>query len=236
MVICYTCIANGHDNIRPPHELGRCQYWLFTDWPAVCAPWHVQPLPQHYHCHGRNSRIPKLLPHLFMDCGYSLYLDGCFRPIADPRALAEEHLRDADIALYEHPRRSLAEELELCRREGIGYDQKMVEQVNWYIEQGVRGLWAGGFILRRHNEAVERFNEIWWLEYRNGCSRDQIALPYAIQKSGVRVKTLRGDILQSPYMEFMFHAKFVDLKDNGNFVAYQERRRQRKARLDDLCK
>lgn len=240
MITVYTTILFGYDNLRPPLciEPG-VRYVCFTDEPMRCEPWEIQPAYQPYRDHGKNSRIPKILAHLFVDTEYSIYHDGCLQLAASPSKLIEENLTGADLALYRHPcRKSIYEEMNCCERFNIGNGPEMREQVERYRSHGVgEGLWAGGVILRHHTEMLRAFNEGWWREYLSGCSRDQFSLVFTIRSIGLAVNTIDADIIQDPArFNFVFHGDFENAGDNARFTEQRKAAKERRAILKDLCR
>lgn len=197
-ITVYTVILAGYDNLHPPAvaEPG-VRYVCITDEPIHCPPWEIRLAWRPYESDRRNSRIPKILAHLYFGSEFTIYHDGCFSLQIEPSRLVESFLNDADIALYRHPcRTSIYEEHTACERDQIGDGPEMNAQVERYRSIGIGpGLWAGGFIARRNSQAVAEFNETWWREFRRGCERDQIALPAAIFMSGLKVHTVDADIL-----------------------------------------
>lgn len=238
MITVYTVILGGYDHLWPPAVIEPgVRYICYSDEPLRCAPWEIQPAFQPYPEAHRNSRIPKILAHLHADTEYSIYHDGCLTMSAKPSDLIKAHLQDAQIAMYRHPcRKSVEEELECCARLGIGHDRMMERQVERYRAHGLaEGLWAGGVIIRKHTDIVALLNEVWWREYIGGCTRDQIAFPFARLGVGLKVHTIDADILtDSGRFQFHFHAGFKAAADPG-LVEAREKRGRRMARLKALC-
>jgi hypothetical protein len=239
-ITVYTVILDGYDNLRQPAVVEPgVRYVCFADEPIHCPPWEIQPAWRRYPQHRKNARIPKILAHLHVDTEYSIYHDGCLQMTAKPSELIEQYLKDADLAMYRHPcRRSIYEEAAACERLEIGYGQEMQQQVERYRSHGLGDeLWAGGVICRRHTDIVAMFNEIWWSEYIDGCSRDQFALAFARYSVGLKANTIPGDILQdAERFQFCFHAAFVDLGGNARFTDERARRAERGQRLSQLCR
>lgn len=240
MITVYTVILNDYDNLRPPAVVEPgVEYVCFSDVYHDCPPWRIVPCPALEFAGSRASRVPKILSHLAIESDFSIYHDGSLSLACRARDLIAETLQFSNLALYRHPcRETLQDEVALCRNEGVGYGGVMVTQADRYLSQGLRpGLWAGGVVIRRNVESVQRFNEIWWREFAGGCSRDQIALPRALQESGVSLHTIDADILQdSERFTFRFHAAFVDHHGNGEFLPAREKRAAIRQRLSDLCK
>ena len=61
------------------------------------------------------------------------------------------------------------------------------------------GLGENCFIIRKNNNRVKKFNEIWWEEYIKGSERDQMSFMYAVWKSGVRLEFLEGNPRDNRY-------------------------------------
>lgn len=206
-ITVYTVIVGDQDTLHRPKVIEPgIRYVCFSDRKWVCPPWEVESAPLPGDDPRRNSRLPKILSHSFFNSEYTIYHDGSCVTAAKPSDLIKELLMDTDLAMYRHPRRgSLYEEREACIRLGVCNGKEIDDQVERYKRRGIgQGLWSGGVILRRNTSEVRMFNLMWWLEYCNGCVRDQISLPYAIQESGIRVNTLQENITDDPE-RFHFH-------------------------------
>lgn len=239
MITVYTVILNDHDNLRPPHAIEPgVDYVCFSDEYHECPPWRIVPAPRAYGNPSRDSRIPKILSHLFFNSEFTIYHDATLQMCKPPSALISDDLRDADLALYRHPcRKTVYEEADICRSEQIGYDDRMTEQIARYAAHAFQmGLYAGGVLIRRNTEAVQQFNLNWWDEFRRGSSRDQIALPFAICTSRVRISVIDADVMTDSRFEMTWHADWQNHKDNGDFEPARQLRIERRRRLADLCR
>jgi hypothetical protein len=238
-ITVYTVILNGFDNLRPPSVTEQnVRYVCFTDEPRHCPPWEMQPAwlryPDDPH---RNSRIPKILSHLHIDTEFSIYYDGSLRLQCRPSQLIADTMCDADWAMYRHPcRKSVYEEAEACKRMNIAYDETMQAQVDRYRAHGIDGLWAGGVVIRRRTDLTVAVEETWWKEFSAGCSRDQIAFPFARQSWGLHVHTIDEDILQDGRrFGFVWHGWDEQKGDNPSFAGRKDASRRRWERLRELC-
>ena len=238
-ITVYTVILGVYDNLRAPTVIEPgVRYVCVTDQPLRCYPWEIQPAWMPYESAGRNSRIPKILSHLHFDSKYTIYHDGHFRLTAEPSRIIKKHLANHDLALYRHPcRKSIYKEMEICKREGIGYGEAMEKQVDNYRRCGIRdNLWSGGFIVRRNTTHVQNFNEYWWNEFINGCPRDQIALPMAQLLANIPIYTIDADVLSDKrWIELMWHAAFVNHGDNASFEEERKARADKFKKLKELC-
>ena|SRR3990167_1394629 len=244
MVYIYTSILNGFDNLRPPavpaEDLAR--FVCFTNVPNLprVYPWEYRPA----YLAGkacRSSRVPKILPHLMLpeDAEYSIWHDGNFQLRHDPHLVIRELLKDRQWAAHRHPCRScLYDEAEVVLRDCPLVDKTAVnQQIARYREDGFpprAGLWANGFIVRRHTPEVARLNELWWEEFAAGSERDQLSFPVARAKSGLEIETIDANVFGSPWILFRWHAAWKERDDNPDFWPGRNRIRLRLADLARL--
>jgi hypothetical protein len=236
MITVYTVLLNDHDVLRPPAVVEPgVEYACFSDEFYDVPPWRIVPAPRVFSS-AKDSRIPKILSHLFIESEFSIYHDASLRMLVEPSHLVYGDLKDAELALYRHPcRTNVREELDCCKREGIGYSAEMEQQVERYERFGVEGLYAGGCLIRRNTHAVQSFNNVWWREYHNGCSRDQIALSWAMRESWVISNVIDADIMRDSRFEITWHAQF-DHRDNLESALAREKRAARRRIVEALCR
>lgn len=248
MIYVYTCILGGFDNLRPPlvrPEAG-VRYICFTDVPMLPAvePWEFRPVHRIQtdliYDPARTSRVPKILPHLMLpeDAEYSIWHDGNFQLTQSPRVIINETLGSADWASYAHPGRScIYKEAEILLKEKIGTPGLISAEIERYRKTESHpegyGLWANGFIVRRHTRAVGALNESWWNRFCMGCERDQLSFPVARRANAVGICTacIPGDIYSSKYAKFSFHAAWPHRDDNHAYLIERAKVRSRVDRL-----
>jgi hypothetical protein len=218
MIIVYTCILNNWDHLRTPAVVDpNARYICFTDQPMPKVdPWEFLPAYLPYQQMARNSRLPKILPHLHFEAEYSVYHDGNFALRQEPAALIDRYLGARDIALFKHPcRKSVKQETDVLLGEKIGNSAEVVVQYERWKDLGEpEGLWCGGMIIRRHTEAVQQFNQAWWAEFMAGSTRDQMALPVAKHLTRIDVTTIDGDVYDNDLMAYHWHAAWKHKGDN----------------------
>ncbi len=165
-----------------------------------------------------NAKIFKVLPHKFISCDISIWIDGNIFLNVPPEKLVEEWLGNSDIALMEH-----------YRKKDIYWEAKMIKatfkrrtpwvsddvdkQIKFYEENRLipqkEEMAMGGIIIRRHNPLVENFNEAWWAEICKWSQRDQISLPVIIKKTkNLKVNLVKGSIKNHPYLTYLNHNHF----------------------------
>jgi len=236
----YTSVVDGFDNLRPPacppdHNV---RFICFTNVPNLprVFPWEYRPIyPVGEPC--RTARVAKILSHLMLpeDAEYSIYHDGNFQLRMDPNRMIDELLRKHQWASYRHPCRTCVyEEGDLLLREKIGNPTLVAREIQRYQDAGFpreAGLWANGLLVRRHTPEVAALNEQWWKLYSVGCERDQLSFPVARRDVGMKTNTIDGDIWQSPYILFRWHAAWKDKDDNPDHWEARDRQRRRLEQL-----
>ena len=253
MIYVLTVNMDGFDNLRPPAvpEDTFVKYLCFTNVPNLprVTPWEYRPIYP-VGSGARSSRLPKIMPHLVLpsDAEFSIYHDGNFQLRRDPTRIVEQLLQEHDWAVHRHPGRDcLYDEarviLEHHDMEGwrILKGPEVVEQIR---NQAARyqaadfpahaGLWANGFIVRKHTPEVARLNELWWEEFSNGSERDQLSFPVARCRAGMEIHSLPGNIFASPWLVKRWHAAWRTREDNPDHWKARDELRGRLARLQEL--
>lgn len=191
---------------------------------------------------ARTSRLPKILPHLVLstDCDYSIWHDGNFQMKASPTETVAKLLRTADWAAHKHPARDcIYDEARILLSEKIGTGALVERQIGRcrevYGHPEHFGLWANGFIVRRHNGTTAALNEAWWKLFADGCERDQVSFPVAMRESHVQIETIRHtDIYGSEYVKFNWHAPWKDREDNPTHWPERARIAARVRKLEEI--
>lgn len=244
MIYVYTTIVAGFDNLRPPccpvdHNV---RYICFTDVPNLprVYPWEYRPIYD-VRVPPRTARVAKILPHLMLppDAEFSIYHDGNFQLRESPNVLIDLLDSERQWAVHKHPGRTcIYDEARIIVRDcPLVNQQSVMDQIADYREQGFpknSGLWANGFIVRRHTPEVAALNEEWWRLFDKGSVRDQLSFPVARRKVGLEVRTLEEDVFNSPYIKFNYHAAWKTKADNPDFWGERDRTRKRLKRLEEV--
>lgn len=132
----------------------------------------------------RNSRIFKILPHLWIEADWSIYIDATIVLNTKPETLVAL-AGDRDWAVFAHPhRKTIDQERTECKRLDKDDHGLIDRQVDWYASQGynIRSgpLAICGIQIRRHTDEVKWYCERWWAEYCRWSCRDQLSFPYAV--------------------------------------------------------
>lgn len=197
-LVCITAICGGYDTIiESHHNEDGAKFVCFTDDPSLQSNlWEIRPACNEFDgrwdASVRNAKRHKIMTHEYIDCDWSLWIDGnvmLIQPIT--HILTTFAHDDCDIFMFKHPARDCAyDEMEICARLGLDDEEVMRNQLVKYSEEGFPrkfGLHAGGTILRKHTKQVEEFNCFWWNEICQHSKRDQLSLDYSIWKTGIKV-------------------------------------------------
>jgi len=170
-----------------------------------------------FHSPVYNSKIYKILPHKFLDCDVSIWVDGNIFLLKEPEFYVKRWLRDADMAIFMHNHAFTIYKEErylesMFKNRTPWVIDEVREQLNHYRDIGIpedTKMYMGGFIIRRHAPLVERFNEAWWSEICRWSQRDQLSLPVILKKfPDLKVNFIGGNIKKHKYLRYEDHAHF----------------------------
>lgn len=130
-----------------------------------------------------NAKIYKVLPHLFMDVEYSVWIDANVKLAVPPERLLE--IMESDVMVFAHwDRDCIYEEADACIANNQGEPLRIRNQMRDYRKRGVgrhSGLAACGVIVRKHTEEVATMNEKWWSHICRYSVRDQLSFPVSYE-------------------------------------------------------
>ena len=190
----YSSIVGGKDSFVEEQVKGKATWLMFTDTPVQSTVWEVRKAYDRFKDNRRNSRVPKILSHQFIDTEYSIYIDGNISLLKPPELLVNRYLKDHDIALFKHNLRDcIYNEALKCAKAGLDDPEVIIEQVSAYEKKGYgknKGLCECGVMLRRNSAKLREFENTWWSEYTRHSVRDQISFMYAVDSVGIRVNMI----------------------------------------------
>lgn len=196
-IITYTAVTNNKD--KPRNDITVLSgYDKFTN-PVL------------------NAKIYKILPHKFLDCDISIWVDGNIYLLKTPEELVKEWLGDNDIALFRHYKsKNLDWELKwikykFTRRSDVSIEAtRQVEHYKKLGEPTQQEMAMGGFVIRRHVPIIERFNEAWWAEICRWGQRDQLSLPMVLRQfPDLKLYRIDGNIKVHPYLRYEDHDHYL---------------------------
>ena len=128
-----------------------------------------------------NAKIYKVMPHLFLDSEYSVWIDGNVKLNCDPSVFLNM-MNGKDLLVFKQPDRNcIYEEAKTVIKLKLDEQSVVNEQIDRYLEAGwpkSAGLGSCRLIVRRHTSAMNKLNAIWWSEICRGSMRDQLSFPF----------------------------------------------------------
>ncbi len=191
----YTAITGGYDTLRQPEVvLDGVDYLCFSSSIKECqvGVWQIRPIPYANPSPIRESRFPKINPHLVLkEYDSSLYVDGNIKLTEEINcALKQATTANVKCAMVKHPERQCTyDEALLLAMLLIGEPFKIVRQMLHLIRKGLKaneGLFVCSIIYRQHNDPqVVRFSEAWWRDYCKYAYRDQLSVVGALRTAAL---------------------------------------------------
>ena len=138
----------------------------------------------------RLAKIYKVLPNLFLpNYDYYIWIDSTHEVIIHPRTIIEKMGEGSEIGLFHHSQRNCVyDEIEELVK--LNYDNfqllmgfsDFLKSEN-YPEKN--GLFELSVIVRKNSHLVNSINIFWWEIICKFSSRDQISLPYVLNKMSI---------------------------------------------------
>ena len=223
-IVIYTAIFGRYDGIIPQPHFPGIDYICFTDVPRKTQPWKIIEVERECEDPTLDARRHKILAHKYLrDYDISIYIDGNFLMLSDPRDLIGEKLKnDTVFAFFDHKysddrRNCIYEEYEALLKLGEerGYFKDDPNSMKSFIDllksEGYpsdNGLISSGVLIRKHNDPeLMELMESWWWCVKNYSKRDQLSFNYALWKTEFnKYKILEGDIRKgNPWFYFLGH-------------------------------
>jgi hypothetical protein len=157
------------------------------------------------------ARYVKLNPHkLLPKHDISIWVDHCFTPKFNNSNLLLKNLNftnKCNIMIFKHSwRNCIYEESEEVLRQKLDKVEIVNSQMQKYRKEGFPpnlGLFETGFIVRRNNELVNRFNDTWSNEVMSYSGRDQLSQMYSSWKTNLSIDriTYGKSCYDNPFLE-----------------------------------
>ena len=200
-IIVYSVNTGGYDELRSPDVYDpNIRYILFTDNKYFKSDvWEVNHIDfvDSKLDNRRKARYIKINPHLILpNHDISIWVDHCYKPRFNN---AEEFLKEIgffnnNIMSYKHDvRQCIYSESEEVKQQRLDYDDIVNSQMSRYRIEGFPrnyGLFDSGFTIRKNNEKVNEFNDIWWNEVNNFSARDQLSQVYSSWKTDIKIEPI----------------------------------------------
>lgn len=157
----------------------------------------------------RSARWVKTHPHaLFPSTRWAIWMDGNVLAADDWNGLFEEFMESgAPIGLIRHPlRNTIEQEASACIALGKEHADILINQYRDIGPDPGVGLFETNLVMYdlEHPE-LKPLLDLWWSLIDSGSTRDQVALPVALSRLGIRphITLANGASLRSDYRFFL---------------------------------
>jgi len=214
-----TAIAGAYDKLHEPkYHDENVDYIAFVSRDVKSDIWQVTPMEYtHFGQPRMVAKIYKILIHKYCDYEYTVWIDGSLSIIGSIVELVNNFLGNSDMALFKHRiRNCIYEEHKASFQNKLHAkgepDIVRIKQIEKYRSENLPpnlGLYECTIILRRNNEKIKRFNEMWWSEVSIASSSDQVPFMYTVWKNpDIKIATITpGHAHDSKWARYIEHGK-----------------------------
>lgn len=215
-MVVYTAIANNYDSLKLPEVLEpEFDYVVYTNMALPdTGVWQVRPMPVEFEDPTRSCRYVKTHPHkLLAEYELAVWMDSNIMIMDSIYPDVAVFLRTTElVAAIPHPHRAnIYQEAEACRELSKDCDTLMVEQVNYYRQQGFKhdDLIESNFMMfKLKNHRVRNFLDAWWEQIERFSRRDQLSLNYTLTKHQIswhRITPFPNSARNHPALAYVMH-------------------------------
>jgi len=205
-ITVFTSIVGNKDSLIDDQITQGANFIAFTDQKSNV--WKTIKPYDKFKDERRNSRIYKIMPHMFFDSEYSIWMDGNVKLKVPAEEIIMKFLKNKDIALWKHKNRDcIYAEAEACYEQNRDTSEALGEQIEAYKKLNIpvhNGLYAATVIVRRHTKRINELNEKWWAHYTRYSKRDQISFPVVFPKEEINCIE-DGEMWKNKYFERINH-------------------------------
>ncbi len=192
--VVFTCLFGYSEAFAdtPYQPDGQTDFICFTDDRGLRSKtWTFRPYDPALLGPVRTAKMFKILPHRFLgDYDCSIYLDNTVQMVAPyPDIFGQLERSASPLMAFRHAARSCVyEEAQMVK--SYGYDDAATIDVQMQHYRSIghpenAGLIAGGYLVRRHNDAaLATVMEQWFMQVCRYSYRDQLSLPVVARRLG----------------------------------------------------
>jgi len=192
-IAVFTAIAECYDSPKLPEMLEpRFDYLLFTDRAApTTGVWQIRPMTFFHADPTRAARYVKTHPHtLLAEYDIAVWIDSNIMIIGDIGPLVSAFKASGKpVGAIPHPlRTSVFQEFEACKERNKDDEEILQKQISFYRMKGYasEGLIESNFMMfNLRDDRGRAMLDMWWAEIDRHSRRDQLSLPYVLERTGV---------------------------------------------------
>lgn len=199
-ILIYTCNTNDYDHIVENHYTNPNYYFVcFTNKKnPISNVFSFVKLPSTTGKEQsiRLARKVKLQIHKYLDLDQYDYVVWIDSSCALKRSISDltNSLGENKIGIFSHNERNcIYKEGNFCIKINKDIKSIITKQLKKYRDENFPenyGLWATHCIVFKPHKDIYDFFDAWYEEVKNGSKRDQISLPYALNKRNIKISTL----------------------------------------------
>jgi hypothetical protein len=222
----YTAIYGDYDILKPPinkESKNQIDYFIFKDNEVKIDGFKSLVLSKFTNkSNSWKARYAKLNAHKYLlEYDYLVWFDGSFQ--IDEKEILNliRDNQNVDLFLFKHPTRNCAyKEIAACYLSFKESTIKLFLQNLLYRIRGFRkdsGLYATGIFIRKYSTQTNVFFEEWFKHVHYLSKRDQISLPFVLEKHKLKLLVLSKNIYDSSLGYFYKHSKSIYSTNKGFF-------------------
>jgi len=202
-IVVYTAVSRSYDYLKPvpPLWAAEADFLAFTDTGSRHLGWQVRPLDVLSSDPCRNAKLPKILPHQYVDnYEFSVWIDGSIAIISEMRLsdLLAVWLSTHDIAVFpHHSRNCIYDEAIACIKQKKDSPLVIRRQMDHYLHAGYgrhKGLAECTVIARRRSPAMRLLSVAWHHEIDRFSRRDQLSFNVVCEWNGISYYKIPGSV------------------------------------------
>ena len=210
MIAVTTVILGGIDTL-PSHPPDDSVDWIaWMDEPVESTDWDVRHVGFSGHPRMACKRY-RMLHHLLLpEYDYTIAVDGNIH-VKEGAKIGEaiDLLGDSDLALFRHAERDdITQEAEASMLVAKYQGSRTLEMARDFSREVPphSGLWWCGFVVRRNNQRVRHFMDVWYDTVHHWSDpdvviNDQIAFPWVCRMTGMLPADLPADHYPNRHIE-----------------------------------
>jgi len=214
-IAIYTAVFGGKDVVQEPVKYIKNEnidYFLISDNQEIKSKCYKviykKPI---YDDITKNARFYKIIGlDLFNEYDYVIWHDANIQIVHNEILKVLRFVENKGIAFFKHPDRNcIYDEAIKCIQLEKDYPFKILKQILGYYIRGIKnevGLYETGFFVRNNKFRNKDFTNLWWNEIKNKSRRDQLSLPYSLNKTNIFPNIIEGTVRDNLYSIFHKHS------------------------------
>ena len=214
-VVVYTAIMGSYDEIKDPVFVDKnITYVCFTNNRKLRSDvWNMEYVHDSAKSDILFAKYIKVFPYkYFSDFETSVWVDGAYKINGDMREYINRYQKDSVMLCFPHSEREcIYDEAGVCLFRKKGKKEDLIRQICTYYQENYpfnNGLYAGGCLVRNHNDDLcKKIMNEWMEQIEKYSIRDQLSLPYVFWKNNFKPDICDLDYMKNNWLEHVRHIK-----------------------------